>query len=123
MARKRLSRGVLGLGAAAAFSFGAITNIATADHYHVNCNNHGLVHGSSTADSNYHSRVEGSPCVMASRCKVGQWGNNIREGWGTPGATCNIQLVGYGPECGGTADVFADKWGPSFHRHYAHNRC
>lgn len=123
MAGIRVSRGGLGFAAAVALSRGAITNIATADHYHVNCNNHGLVHGSSTADSNYHARVEGTPCRGAyAYCGVGQWGNLISEGWTGAGVTCNVHAYGYGPECGGTADVLLESRF-SQHRHYAHNRC
>lgn len=126
MVRKRQSRGVLGPAAAVALSLGAITNVATADHYHINCNNHGLVHGSSTADSNYHARVEGTPCRGAAYCTVGQWGNPLFDGY-VPGngTTCNVHAVGYGPECAGTADVEAFYANGAFvlHRHYAHSRC
>lgn len=119
---KRVSRGVLVLAAAAAFSFGTITSIATGEHYHVNCNNHGLVHGSSTADSNYHARVEGTPCQEFSFCRANQWGTAVVERYASTGQTCNAHAYGYGPECAGSADVnmYRHIYG---HRHYAHNRC
>lgn len=125
MDRKRLSGGLLALGAAAAFSFGAITNIATADHYHVNCNNHGLVHGSSTVDSNYYARVEGTPCQGNTYCMTGQYNSGIYYQNAGPGVTCNAPAPGYGPECAGWAKVELLRSGPefSYHQHYAHNRC
>lgn len=124
MTGKRFSGGVLALAAAVAFSFGAIASVATADHYHVNCNNHGLVHGSSTADSNYHARVEGTPCYARhnSACIVRQWTNYITATYASAGVTCNAHAVGYGPECAGAADVELRGFFGE-HRHYAHNRC
>lgn len=122
MGARRTSRGLLTLAAAAAFSCGAITNIATADHYHVNCNNHGLVHGSSTSDSSYHARVEGTPCQGSSFCRVGQWDSALVERWASAGQTCNAHAYGYGPECVGFAEVslHGHIYG---HRHNAHNWC
>jgi hypothetical protein len=123
MAADRLaSRGVLIPATAAAASFGAITSIATGAHYHVNCNDHGLVDGGSTSDSAYHSRVEGGPCHASSSCSIGQFNTIIYYGAASVGFTCDQFVSGYGPECAGFARValtgrFAE------HRHDAHDPC
>jgi len=111
---------VLVLVALAAFSFGAIVQVASAGHYHVNCNSHGFVHGGSNYDSAYHSRVEGLPCRDPSSCDVGQFGRRIKYGTSQqPGVTCDTFLTGYGPECDGNAwtELFT-RFG--YHRHDAH---
>ena len=113
------------LAAAAAFSFGAIVSFATAGHYHVNCNNHGLVHGGSTADSAYHARVESAPCWYPSRCDVGQWNNIIRYGTAGRGVTCDTFIYA-GPECAGLARVELGDVGVvvfNYHGHKAHSPC
>lgn len=99
---------------------GAMTAVAPASHYHVNCNNHGLVHGSSTTDGWFHSRVEGTPCQRGSRCDVGQFSTIYYYGSAGAGVTCN-QLLN-ATECAGNAwvrlnDAFA------YHRHDAHSPC
>ncbi|HEV3001563.1 MAG TPA: hypothetical protein VGW75_12550 [Solirubrobacteraceae bacterium] len=118
----RVQRGVLLLATLAAFAFGAVIKVASASHYHTNCNGHGLVHGNSTSDSAYHSRVEGGPCQRTSRCDVGQFGNIVSYGGAAAGVTCDNFLSGYGPECYGNAwtrltDAF------DYHRHDAHSPC
>lgn len=119
---ERVSGALYVLAATPAVSFAAITSLETADHYHVNCNNHGLVHGSSTRDSAYHSRVESGPCQAYAACDVGQVSNIILRGSTNPGVTCDTFLSGYGPECDGFAKTGTD--GPFvYHRHNAHNPC
>ena len=122
-------RGPLVLGVLASLSCGAITSVATADHYHVNCVNHGLVHGASTNDSAFHSRVEGSTYDCAwfpSRCDPGQWSNVFMYGNAGRGATCDTFAGNVGPECVGLSRTAKGDIGIyvfAYHAHWAHNRC
>lgn len=66
---------------------------ASAGHYHTNCVGHGLVHGSSTTDNSWHSRVEGGcgnpgmkSCLVKSGGGTTYYASYI--GTGNP-ATCN----------------------------------
>jgi hypothetical protein len=104
----------------AAFSFGAIVRVASASHFHVNCNGHGLVHGNSTSDGYFHSRVDGDPCHSGSRCDIGYYHNVYYYASASAGTTCDQIMLA--TECAGNAWVelngrFSD------HRHDAHDPC
>ena len=110
--------------AISAFSFGAITRIAWADHYHVNCVEHGFVHGSNTNDNSFYARVLHGCGSTTKRCGLYTYGSF--DGDLTVGGTssCNAWSFTYGnyTECASTAHVyysgvFAD------HVHKAHNWC
>ena len=123
---ERLSTGLAIVAAFAALSFGAIANVAIAGHYHSTGqgNAHGMVHGSSTTDSNWHARVEAGPYYSSTWCVATQWNTSIRGGWTSAGATCNVFMQNYGPECvGGAAVEQSGAGGVGWHRHFAHNRC
>jgi hypothetical protein len=108
-----------------AFSFGAIVQVARADHYHVNCVPHGFVHGANTNDGLFYAQVEAG-CGSTSRsCDLytsGSWDGGITVD-GTS-ATCTAQSTSYGSfsECHSTAHV--ESVGVfSSHVHKAHNWC
>lgn len=113
------------LAVACAFSFGAIAQIARADHYHVNCVGHGFVHGSNPNDRLFYAETDAG-CGSTSRsCYL--YTNGSLDGGFTVGgttATCIAQSTSFGSysECNSTAHVaaygvFAD------HVHKAHNWC
>jgi len=86
-------------------------------------NPHGLVHGRSTIDSAYHSRVLGKPCKARTFCAVGQFdfGSALKQGRASAGTTCNVLLTRYGPECAGWAQtIIQDR---VVHYHRAHKPC
>lgn len=60
----------------ASFSFGAVTKIALASHYHTACVPHGFVHGSDTNDGSFFARIEYGCGTGVRRCAIynyGQW--------------------------------------------------
>lgn len=93
-----------------------------ANHFHVTCNNHGLVHGGSTFDGVYHSRVEGGPCIGESRCDTGFAGSIIIYGIASPGFTCDNIYNSPVAECKGNAWTRLDGHFV-YHRHDAHSPC
>jgi hypothetical protein len=109
----------------AAFAFGALVHVAAADHYHTNCVGHGFVHGSSTTDGSFFSRVETGCSSTYRRCSIysgGVWrGEEITPNTGT---TCNAWSNSFGSysECGSYANVY-DQDVFSAHNHLAHNWC
>ncbi len=120
-----LPRGVAVLAAVAALSTGAIAGVAadaTADHWHVNCNGHGLVHGESTNDGSFFSRVDSGPCHNSSRCDLFQYDSVLGYAAAAPGVTCNNWSRNYGNyyECPGNARVeLSTRFG--YHRHNTHS--
>lgn len=126
--QKRMRPGLYALLAVVSLAMGALagalaTEDSQANHYHVYCNENGMVHGGSTADSIYHGRVMGTPCQRGKYCGAGQFHNNAAAiGYGGPGVTCDVMLRQYGPECAG--------WGGGnidglmvWHEHQAHSPC
>jgi hypothetical protein len=110
---------------AVAIAAGAIWWVtdAWANHYHVNCVGHGFVHGSSTTDNEFHSRVEngcGNP--GAKRCDLDFIdGNGDPKGSVPAGvdATCNTPSNGQWGEYASVAIVdFNGVF--SVHNHSAH---
>lgn len=100
-----------------------VTGAANAEHYHTNCNDHGLVHGSSTSDTAFHARVVGGPCQAVSYCYVGAYNVGYLATYvASPGVTCDSFTQWQAAECGGYADTQLNgRFG--WHRHYAHNWC
>lgn len=97
---------------------------ATADHFHVNCNGHGFVHGEDTNDGSFFSRVDGGPCHNSSSCSLYQFSSFLGGAAAAAGYTCNNWSRNYGnyQECPGSASVeLATRF--DRHRHYAHNWC
>jgi len=122
---RRISHGLIVLLLFCAFSFSAIVTIASADHYHTNCVDHGFVHGESTTDGSFFSRVyEG--CGSTQRtCKIysgGAWQGTQTVNSGT--GTCNLwsQSLGSFTECASYAKVYSSGVF-SEHDHLAHNWC
>lgn len=121
---RRLTPALVVLTLACAFSFGAIVQLASADHYHVNCVPHGFVHGDNLNDQSFFARVEYG-CSSGNRnCSIVTWG--VRQGDQVVGgtATCNLWSWSLGSlsECGSTAHVgYAGLF--STHVHKAHNWC
>jgi len=122
--RPAMPLGVLLLLLVSAFSFGAITRLALAGHYHSNCVGHGFVHGSSTSDSSFFARVEHGCGTGTKRCAIYTWGS-LRGDLTVGGtSTCNLwsHSLGTLSECGSTAHVYyAGVF--SDHVHKAHNWC
>ena len=109
--------------AIAALSLGASTQVATADHYHTNCNDHGLVHGTYTSDNAFHARVTGWSCQETSYCYAGGPQGFLTGNASGPGVTCDAFARGASRgECSAWAYVELDnRFG--WHVHYAHSRC
>jgi hypothetical protein len=120
----RLSRLLL-LMAVVGFAWGAAVTLATAGHYHVACVAHGFVHGDSTTDGSFFSRVEPGCGSTLRRCELYTYGSFIgsETASGTT-TTCNLWSRSFGnyTECASkshnySAGVFAS------HAHLAHNYC
>lgn len=120
-----LTWGLLLLVLVCAFSFGAIVQIARADHYHVNCVGHGFVHGSNTSDGLFYAQVQ-TGCGSTSRSCYLYTNGSFDGGYvvGGVSTTCTAQSTTFGSytECLSTAHVaaagvFSD------HVHKAHNWC
>lgn len=113
------------LASVCAFSFGAVVTVAYASsHYHVSCVGNGFVHGDSTTDGSFFSRVE-SGCSSATRsCTLFVSGSYIGQILTSGSSTCNLWSRTYGnySECAGMARVRFDGVF-SEHDHYANNRC
>jgi len=111
--------------ALAGFAWGAMVKVALAQHYHVNCVGHGLVHGSSTTDGSFFARVEAGCGSTSRRCELYTHGSfDGGETVSGTTTTCNAWSRSFGDftECASTAHVysagvFAD------HVHLAHNWC
>ena len=107
------------------FAWGAAVTIALADHYHVACVGHGFVHGDSTGDGSFFSRVEAGCGSPQRRCELytnGSWigvstVNNSTQ-------TCNLwsRSLGNYTECASTAHTYSSGVF-SNHVHKAHNWC
>jgi hypothetical protein len=109
----------------AAFAFGALVRATNADHYHSNCVGHGFVHGSSTSDGSFFSRVEPGCGSTWRRCSIYS-GGVFRGEEITPdgGTTCNAWSFSFGSfsECRSYANVYSSGVF-SAHNHLAHNWC
>lgn len=108
----------------ASFSFGAITKVALAGHYHTACVPHGFVHGSDTNDGSFFARIEYGCGTGVRRCAIYNYGQWRGDQTVTGTSTCNAWSRTFGDfvECASTAHVwysgvFAD------HVHKAHNWC
>jgi hypothetical protein len=107
-----------------AFSFGAITRVALAEHFHTNCVGHGFVHGSSTTDGSFFSRVEHGCGTGTKYCAIYTWGSFVGDMSVAGSDTCNLWSRNYGTptECASTAHVsYSGVF--SNHVHKAHNWC
>lgn len=108
-----------------AVSFGAIAQVAWASHhYHVTCVPHGFVHGDSTSDGSFFSRVEYGCSSEARRCAIYNYGNFIARVIVGGTSTCNAWSRNYGTyrECASSAHV--EYYGVfSEHGHLAANWC
>jgi hypothetical protein len=111
--------------AIAGFAWGGLVTVALANHYHVNCVGHGLVHGASTTDGSFFARVEAG-CGSPSRsCKL--YTNGSFDGGETVSGsttTCNAWSRSFGnyTECASSAHV-ASSGVFAEHVHFAHNWC
>lgn len=131
--------GLLALSLFAAVSIGALSNVAMATHasgthYHIyNSIPHGMVHGSSTTDDNWHARIEsvGSNSDFRScQAALAQFGPGGDDVIGTSytaginGATCNYWVAPNNPngsdEGAGLANVGASKYGVTTLSAHAH---
>ncbi len=122
---RHLSGGLILLVLLAAFSFGAIVRVASADHYHNACVDHGFVHGDSTTDGSFFARVyEG--CGSSLRvCDLYNYGSFVGgQSVGAYTGTCNAWSLSFGSytECASTAHVYSSGVFSS-HVHKAHNWC
>lgn len=96
---------------------------ASAGHYHNNCVDHGMVHGSSTTDGAWHARVEGGcgnpgtkSCLVKSSSGTTHYASYVGAG---STATCNQFSYGCCNEQTGYAQVgFVAVF--STHNHNAH---
>lgn len=120
------------LAVCAAFAFGAIVKVASADHFHSNCVGHGFVHGSDLTDGHFHSRVDPIACGDGSvRCSLYVFSSEIKTVYaGGSGVSCNLYVKdygNYGPECAGKSFNHYIRYsgGGQFdgHTHNAHNNC
>jgi hypothetical protein len=111
--------------AIAGFAWGATVRVALAQHYHVNCVGHGLVHGASTTDGSFFARVEAG-CGSTSRSCDLYTGGSFDGGETVSGSTttCNAWSRSFGDftECASTAHV-ASSGVFAEHVHKAHNWC
>ncbi|MEA2494929.1 MAG: hypothetical protein QOJ29_2840 [Thermoleophilaceae bacterium] len=116
----------LALGAVIAAVAGFGSQAAIGSHYHTTCVGNGFVHGDSTTDGSFHSRVESDGvtggCGDGSRvCTLYTWGSYRGGSTAWDPTTCNF-WVGSGTECASEAHVdFNGAW--ASHVHYAHNWC
>jgi hypothetical protein len=117
---KRLAR-LMAIAFVIALSTGLLTRAAVADHYHTNCVGHGFVHGTSTSDGSFHSRVEPGCGNGLKTCTLYTSGS-YRGGEGTYDPSSCSFWVGSGSECASEAHVDYDGVFSS-HVHYAHNWC
>ena len=121
--KRRLTPALLWMALLSAFSFGAIVQLAFADHYHVTCVGHGFVHGDYTTDGSFFARVE-TGCGSSSRSCYLYVSGSFIGGLSVGNATCNAWSRDYGTytECHGSAYV---TFVPNFngHTHLAHNWC
>lgn len=122
--RRTFATPILLLLVACSFSFGAITAVAWAEHYHTNCVPHGFAHGSDSNDGSFFARIESGCGTGTRRCALYTYGSF--DGDQTVGGTslCNAWSRDFGDyrECASTAHtwysgVFSD------HVHKAHNWC
>ena len=83
--------GVLLLVFLAAFSFGAVVKVAWGAHYHVACVGNGFVHGESTNDNSFFSRVEAGCGSEYRSCQLKNWSSysGHEAQFGISG-TCNL---------------------------------
>jgi uncharacterized membrane protein len=111
------------LGALVAALAGFATQTAVGNHYHTTCVGNGFVHGTSTTDDSFHSRVESvGGCGSGQRICTLYTHGAYRGGSDAydPG-TCNF-WEGSGTECASEAHVdYNGTW--ASHVHYAHNWC
>jgi len=107
------------------FLWGAAVKVALADHYHVACVGHGFVHGDSTTDGSFFSRVEAGCGSTLRECELYTNGSFI-GGSSVSGstATCNLwsRSLGSYTECASTAHTYSSGVF-SNHVHKAHNWC
>jgi hypothetical protein len=104
---------------AAAWGFAAQT--AVSGHYHTNCVGHGLVHGGSTTDGSFHSRVESGCGGGWKTCSLYTSYSLRGTSYALDPSSCNF-WVGTGTECASEAHVDYDGIFSS-HIHWAHNWC
>lgn len=120
-----LTRGLLVLILFSAFSFAAIVRVATADHYHTNCVDHGFVHGESTTDGSFFGRVDAGCGSTFRTCDLYTYGNLIGSmSVSGTSTTCNNWSLSYGSytECASTTHTSSSGVFSS-HVHKAHNWC
>lgn len=121
----RLSLRLLLIILLAGFAWGAVVKVALADHYHVACVGHGFVHGDSTTDGSFFSRVEPGCGSTYRQCDLYSNGSFI-GGSSVSGTslTCNLwsRSIGNFTECASTAHVYSAGVF-STHVHKAHNWC
>jgi hypothetical protein len=118
---KSLSLAALLAGCIVAFSAAVVVNGASGAHYHVECVGNGFVHGTSTTDGSFHSRVEASCGSGLKVCALYTSGTYRGYASTYDPNTCNF-WVGSGTECASEAHVDFNGVFVS-HVHYAHNWC
>ena len=107
------------------FIWGAAVRVALADHYHVACVGHGFVHGDSTTDGSFFSRVEAGCGSTYRQCEI--YSNGAFKGStsvSNSSSTCNLwsRSLGNYTECASTAHTYSAGVF-SNHVHKAHNWC
>jgi hypothetical protein len=127
MSHTSVPRGVVLLALLAALSFGSMTQLAFANHWHtVNNRAHGLEHGSSTSDGSFFGRTYGYYIGDTNYCYVGDVDRGLNYGTVTYNADlCSVWSWAYYvtiDECRGvTYNEVSGYNGISGHNHYAHN--
>jgi hypothetical protein len=108
----------------AGFLWGAIVKAALAEHYHVACVAHGMVHGESTGDGSFFARVDAGCGSSLRRCEIFTFGSYVGGQTVSGGHTCNYwsRTAGNFSECGSTAHTYSSGVF-SNHVHKAHNYC
>jgi hypothetical protein len=106
------------------FAWGAMVKVALADHYHVACVGHGFVHGESTTDGSFFSRVEAGCGSTYRQCDLYSNGSFIGGSSASGSLTCNLwsRSIGNFTECASTAHTYSAGVF-SNHVHKAHNWC
>jgi hypothetical protein len=108
----------------AGFAWGAVVKVALADHYHVACVGHGFVHGESTTDGSFFSRVEPGCGSTFRQCQLYSNGSFVGSSSAGGNLTCNLwsRSIGNFTECASTAHTYSAGVF-SNHVHKAHNWC
>lgn len=109
----------------AAFSFGAIVQVAVAKHWHFyNGVDHGIVHGQATGDGSFFGRTISNWMNQYVYCGVGDYDRGLyASGWTYGPSTCSLwswHVTDYVNECRGLSWNAVSNF-VNQHYHEAHN--